>query len=395
MTTTHGGSETGAGDGSDMSAAILATVRRFVEREVIPAAIELEQSDTYPHQLVERMKEMGLFGVFVPVEYDGAGLDFRTYAGIVEEISRGWMSLTGVLNSHLMLCYHLMVAGTEEQKRRLLPPLARGDRRGGLALTEPNAGSDVQAIKTVALRDGDDYVVNGQKLFITNGRYGSAFSMLARTNPDANPRHRGMSLLVVEKEMEGFTVGRDIKKLGYRGVETVELFFDNVRVPKDNLIGGVEGLGFKHVMSGLEVGRINIAARGVGLARAAFEAAIAYAQKRETFGRPIAQHQAIQLKLADMATKLEAARLLTRQAAEKKDRGERCDLEAGMAKLFATETAQECSLEAIRIHGGVGYTQDLPVERFYRDAPILIVGEGTNEIQRTVIARQLLERYRA
>jgi alkylation response protein AidB-like acyl-CoA dehydrogenase len=389
---TTDGSEASAAQ-ADATAAAVASVRRFVEREVIPAAMELEQSDTYPHALVERMKELGLFGVFVPVDYDGAGLDFRTYAAIVEELSRGWMSLTGVINSHLMLCYHLLTFGTEEQKRRLLPPLAHGERRGGLALTEPNAGSDVQAIRMTARRDGDDYILNGQKQFITNGRYGVSFSVLARTDPQAEPPHRGMSLFVVEKEMEGFGVGREIKKLGYRGVETAELFFDEVRVPSSHLLGGVEGRGFKQVMSGLEVGRINVAARGVGLARAAFEAAIGYAQRRQTFGVPIAQHQAIQLKLADMATMIEAARLLTRQAAERKDRGERCDLEAGMAKLFATEAAQECALESLRIHGGVGYTQDLPVERLYRDAPLLIVGEGTNEIQRVVIARQLLERY--
>jgi alkylation response protein AidB-like acyl-CoA dehydrogenase len=378
---------------TDITDTILATIRRFVEREVMPAAMELEQSDTYPHALVERMRELGLFGVFVPEAYGGAGLDFQTYAGIVEELARGWMSLTGVINSHLMLCYHLMTFGTEEQRHSLLPPLARGERRGGLALTEPNAGSDVQAIQMTARRDGDDYLLNGQKQFITNGRYGVSFAVLAKTDPEAEPRHRGMSLFVAEKEMDGFSVGRDIKKLGYRGVETAELFFDDVRVPRSHLIGAEEGKGFKQVMSGLEVGRINVAARGVGLARAAFEAAIRYSQQREAFGVPIARHQAIQLKLADMGTKIEAARLLTRQAAAKKDAGERCDLEAGMAKLFATETAQECALESLRIHGGAGYTQDLPVERFYRDAPLLIVGEGTNEIQRTVIARQLLERY--
>ena len=382
-------------DGDDVRSTVVATVRRFVEREVIPVASELEQSDTYPHELVGRMKDLGLFGIFVPERYDGSGLDFRTYAAVIEELARGWMSLTGVINSHLMLCYHLMTFGTEEQRHSLLPPLARGDRRGGLALTEPNAGSDVQSIQMTAARDGDSYILNGQKQFITNGRYGVSFSVLARTDPSAQPPHRGMSLFVVEKELEGFTVGRDFKKLGYRGVETAELFFEDVTVPWSHLIGGIEGRGFKQVMSGLEVGRINVAARGVGLARAAFEASIRYAQQRQTFGVPIAQHQAIQLKLADMATKIEASRLLTRQAAEKLDRGERCDLEAGMAKLFATETAAECSLEAIRIHGGVGFMQDLPVERFYRDAPLLIVGEGTNEIQRTVIARQLLERFPA
>ncbi|MBI2760180.1 MAG: acyl-CoA dehydrogenase family protein [Chloroflexi bacterium] len=378
----------------DISHVMLAEVRRFVAQEVIPAAQECEVEDRYPHDLVEKMKTMGLFGAIISPEYGGAGLDFSTYARIIEEISAGWMSVSGILNSHLMLCYAIASFGNDEQKRRLLPPLAAGENRGGLALTEPGAGSDVQAIQARAVRDGDVYVLNGTKMFITNGRYGNTFALLAKTDPTAVPAHRGISLFIVEKGDPGFVVGRDIKKLGYRGVETVELFFEDLPVPVANRIGE-EGMGFKYVMSGLEVGRINVAARAVGVARAAFEASITYAQQRHTFGRPIAQHQAIQLKLADMATKIEASRHLVLAAAAKKDRGERCDLEAGMAKLFASETCLEVTTEALRIHGGAGYTQDLPIERYYRDAPLMIVGEGTNEIQRLVIARQLLDRYPA
>jgi alkylation response protein AidB-like acyl-CoA dehydrogenase len=372
---------------------IVTQIRRWVEREVIPVARDYELADRYPAELVEQMKAMGLFGAIIPPEYGGAGLDFSTYASIVEEIARGWMSLTGIINSHLILAYNILTNGTEDQRRAWLPRLATGERRGGICLTEAHAGSDLQAIKTTALRDGDDYVVNGQKMYITNGLMGNTFALLARTDPAANPPHRGMSLFIAEKG-EGFTVGQKFDKLGYRGVDTVELLFDNYRVPAANLIGGVEGQGFKQIMSGLEVGRINVAARGLGVARAAFEAAIRYAQQRHSMGKPIAQHQAIQLKLAEMGTRIEAARLLVRQAAEKKDRGERCDLEAGMAKLFATETAQFCALESMRIHGGVAYMHDLPVERYYRDAPLLLIGEGTNEIQSLVIARQLLERYK-
>ncbi len=371
---------------------VVAQIKRFVDREVIPVARDLELADEYPEQLVQQMKEMGLFGAIIPPEYGGAGLSFSTYAAVIEELTRGWMSLSGVINSHLIMAYAVLTFGTEEQRRQWLPAMAAGEKRGGICLTESHAGSDLQAIRTTAQRDGDNYVVNGQKFYITNGLHGNTFALLARTDPAATPRHRGMSLFVAEKG-PGFSVGQKFKKLGYRGVDTVELLFEDYHVPMENLIGRTEGQGFKQVMSGLEVGRINVAARGVGLARAAFEAAIKYAQQRNTFGKPIAQHQAIQLKLADMGTRLEAARLLVRQAAEKKDAGERVDLEAGMAKLFATETAQHICLEAMRIHGGVAYMQDLPVERFYRDAPLLLIGEGTNEIQSLVIARQLLERY--
>jgi len=378
---------------SDVRTEIVSTVRRFVEREVVPVASALEHRNEYPHALVERMKDLGLFGATIPPEYGGLGLDVTTYAMVVEELCRGWMSLSGVLNTHLMLAFMLRVHGTEEQKQRYLPALARGEHRGALCLTEPHAGSDVQRIRTTAVRRGDVYILNGSKMFITNARYGTLYAIAAKTDPRAEPPYKGISMFVGEKTA-GVTVGRDLDKLGYKGIETCEVTFEDYAVPAANLLGGTEGQGFAHVMSGLEVGRINIAARAVGVATAAFEQAIRYAQQRETFGKPIAEHQAIQLKLADMATKIEAARLLTYHAAEKKDRGERCDVEAGMAKLFASETCLEVSTEAMRILGGYGYTQEFPVERFYRDAPLMIIGEGTNEIQRLVIARQLVQRYK-
>jgi alkylation response protein AidB-like acyl-CoA dehydrogenase len=373
---------------------ILSTLNRFVEREVKPVASEMEHRDEYPHALVERMKELGLFGAIIPTEYGGMGLSFTTYALIIEEICRGWMSLTGVLNSHLLFAHILALFGTEEQKQRLLPAMASGEKRGGLALTEPHAGSDVQRIRTTAKKRGDGYLINGSKMFITNARHGNILAVAAKTNPDAEPAYAGISLFAAEKGAPGLTVSRDIKKLGYKGLDTCELAFEDFPTPAASLIGGEEGLGFKQVMGGLEVGRINVAARAVGVAQAAFEEAIRYSQQRETFGKPICEHQAIQLKLADMATKVEAARLLVRQAAEKKDRGERCDLEAGMAKLFASEACQEVALEAMRVLGGYGYTQEFPVERFYRDAPLMIIGEGTSEIQKLVIARNLLKKYR-
>ena len=374
---------------------ILSTIHRFVEREVKPVASELEHRDEYPHALVARMQELGLFGAIIPTEYGGMGLSFTTYALTIEEICRGWMSLTGVLNSHLLFAHILALFGTEEQKRRLLPAMASGEKRGGLALTEPHAGSDVQRIRTTAKRQGDHYLITGAKMFITNARHGNILAVAAKTDPDADPAYAGISLFAAEKGAPGLTVSRDIKKLGYKGLDTCELAFEDFPAPADSLIGGEEGRGFKHVMGGLEVGRINVAARAVGVAQAAFEEAIRYAQQRETFGKPICEHQAIQLKLADMATKIEASRLLVRQAAEKKDRGERCDLEAGMAKLFASEACEEVALEAMRVLGGYGYTQEFPVERFYRDAPLMIIGEGTSEIQKLVIARNLLKQYAA
>jgi len=372
---------------------IIAEVRRFVDRAVIPAAHDLERSDTYPQALVDQLRQMGIFSATIPEAYGGLGLDFLTYTRIVEELARGWMSLAGIVNTHVLVAYMIAAFGTEEQRQRYLPVLAEGERRGGLCISEANAGSDVQAITMTAQRQGETYLLNGAKLWVTNGVHASIFAVLARSDASARPPHRGMSVFLVEKGTPGLNVGRSFDKLGYKGVDTAELVFDGVSVPAANLLGGVEGQGFKHAMSGLEVGRINVAARAVGLAQAAFDDAIAYARQRVTFGKPIAQHQAIQLKLADMATKIEAARLLLQKAAQKKDRGERCDLEAGMAKLFASEMCQEVTLDALRIHGGFGYTKDFNVERYYRDAPFMLVGEGTSEIQRLVIARQLLQRY--
>jgi alkylation response protein AidB-like acyl-CoA dehydrogenase len=373
---------------------VVATVREFVERDVIPVASAMEHRGEYPHALVDTMKQLGLFGLNVPEEYGGNPVDYTTFALVFEELSRGWMALAGVIGSHLVLCDVLLRYGTEEQKRRFLPRLAKGDPRGGICLSEPNAGTDLQAISTSARRDGDVYRVTGSKMWVTNGRYAQAFLLLAKTDVTASPPHRGMSAFAIEKGEPGLTVGRDIDKLGYKTVETTELHFDNFPVPAENLIGGQEGLGFKHVMTGLEAERINVAARGLGLARAAFEEAIKYAQQRVTFGKPIAQHQSIQIKLADMATKIEASRLLIYSAAAKKDRGERCDVEAGMAKLFATETAAEVTMEAMRVMGANGYSKDFTVERLYRDAPLVVIGGGTNELQRLIIARGLLERYK-
>ncbi len=369
------------------------TVREFVERDVMPVAAEMEHRDEYPHALVETMKELGLFGLNVPEAYGGSAIDYTAFAMVFEELSRGWMGLAGVIGTHSVLCDVLTRFGTEDQKRRFLPGLARGEPRGGICLSEPNAGTDLQAIATVARRDGDGYRVTGSKMWVTNGRYGQVFLLLAKTDPDAEPAHRGMGAFVVEKGEPGLTVGRDIGKVGYKTVETVDLHFEDFPVPAANLIGGVEGEGFKQVMTGLEAERLNIAARGLGVARAAFEEAIRYAQQRRTFGKPIAQHQTIQAKLAEMATRIEASRLLVYSASAKKDRRERCDLEAGMAKLFATETASEVSLEAMRILGGNGFSTDFPVERHYRDAPLLLIGGGTNELQRLIIARQLLEKH--
>ena len=369
---------------------IVNLVRDFVRREVEPVAAELDRDDVVPFDLIDKMKELGLFGITVPEEYGGLGLDYTTFAMIFEEISKGFMSLSGAIGTHHILTYVLTHYGTEEQKRRFLPDLSSGRKRGGLALTEPGGGSDVANLQMSAVKDGEEYVLNGTKMFITNGRHGDTFCLLARTDKAAEPKHRGISCFVVEKGGPGFHVGRDLDKLGYRGLDTCELVFEDYRIPGENLVGGEEGRGFSQVMSGLETGRINVAARAVGVAEAAFDAAIRYSQQRESFGAAISQHQAIQLKLADMATKIRAARLLTYDAAAKKDRGERVDLESGMAKLFASEACQEVTMEAMRIHGGYGYIKESPVERYYRDAPLMIIGEGTNEILRLVIARQLL-----
>lgn len=373
---------------------VIDEVQRFVDREVIPVAREFEQHDMYPQELIEKLKELGIFSATIPEHYGGLGFDFVTYVQIVEELSRGWMSLSGIVNTHVLVAYMITAYGTEDQRERFLPQMAEGEKRGGLCISEAGAGSDVQAITMTAERDGDDYLLDGAKLWVTNGIHASIFAVLARTDLQANPAHKGMSVFLVEKGAPGLSVGRTFDKLGYKGVDTAELVFNRVRVSSANLLGGREGEGFKHAMGGLEVGRINVSARAIGVAQAAFNDAIAYAQQRVTFGKPIAQHQAIQLKLADMATKIEAARLLLQKAAAKKDSGERCDLEAGMAKLFASEICQEVTLEAMRIFGGFGYTKEFNVERYYRDAPFMLVGEGTSEIQRLVIARQLLQRYK-
>jgi butyryl-CoA dehydrogenase len=381
---------------------IVATIREFVERDVLPVASDLEHADEYPSELVEAMKELGLFGVTIPEEHGGLGLDLTTYALVQVELSRGWMSLSGVLNTHFISAWMIGEHGTDEQRRHYLPRMATGELHFAYSMTEPHAGSDVQAIRTRAERDGDDYVITGQKMWATNGLRSSAVMLLAKTDPDADPPHRGMTAFVVEKEpgrseQPGLTIPKPLRKLGYKGVESTELVFDGFRTPAYSVLGGEDGVGrgFKQFMGGIELGRVNIAARAVGIAQAAFEASIRYAQEREAFGKPIAHHQAIQLKLAQMATKIEASRLLMLQAAQRKDAGERADLEAGMAKLFATETAEEVALEAMRIHGGYGYSQEYLVERLYRDAPVLILGEGSNEIQQLVIARRLLEAYEA
>jgi alkylation response protein AidB-like acyl-CoA dehydrogenase len=372
---------------------ILRTVHDFVEREVIPVASAMEHRGEYPFALANQMAKMGLFGLNVPDEFGGTEVDYVTFARIFAELARGWMGLAGIIGPHLVLCDVLGRYGTDDQKQRFLPGLATGERRGGICLSEPGAGTDLQNITTRATRDGDVYRVSGSKMWVTNGRHGNTYLLLTKTDPTAKPAHRGMTLFVIEKGAPGLTVSRDIDKLGYKTVETCELHFENFPVPVENLIGGVEGHGFTQAMTGMESERINVAARGLGIAQAAFGEAIKYAQQRSTFGKPIAQHQLIQGKLADMATKIEASRLLIESAAEKKNRGERCDMEAGMAKLFATETAAEVSFEAMRIFGGNGYSKDFPVERFYRDAPLVVIGGGTNELQRLIIAKRLLEKY--
>ena len=379
---------------TDEEKQVVTMVRDFVKRDIEPVASEMDHADAYPFEIVEKMKELGLFGCTIGEEYGGMGLNSFTYAKVIEEITAGWMSVAGIINSHLIMAHIVELFGEEDQKRHLLPKMATAEFRGGIALTEPNCGSDVAAIQTSAVRDGDDYVVNGTKMLITNGEHGDTFAVLAKTDKQVQPPYKGISCFIMQKGGSGFTHGRHLEKLGYRGIDTTELIFDDFHVPAGNLIGRQEGQGFKQMMTGLELGRINVAARGVGVARAAFEKSMAYAQKRHTFGVPIAQHQAIQIKLADMYTKIEAARLLVEQASAKKDAGERCDLEAGAAKLFASETAMEVALEALRVHGGVGYIKEGGVERYFRDAPLMIIGEGTNEIQRTVMARQLVQRYK-
>jgi alkylation response protein AidB-like acyl-CoA dehydrogenase len=375
----------------DDEAQLLATIDRWVEKEVRPIVRAHDHADSYPTETVEQMKELGLFGATISQEYGGLGLPAGTYAKIVMRISRDWMAITGIFNSHLMLALAIEKFGTGAQKDAWLSRLASGEVRAGLALTEPDAGTDLQSIRMTARRDGSDYVINGTKTWISNGIEGSCFALLVKTDPAAEPRYKGMSLFVAPKQA-GFTIGRKLEKLGYKSIDSGELIFEDYRLSADHLIGGVEGQGFLQATGGLELGRINVAARGVGVAEGALQLATEYAQVRKTFGKPICDHQAIQLKLGEMATKARAARLLTLDAAAAFDRGERCDMEAGMAKYFASEAALENSIQSLRIHGGYGYSKEFDIERLYRDAPLMCIGEGTNEIQRIIIAKQWIKR---
>jgi alkylation response protein AidB-like acyl-CoA dehydrogenase len=393
-------------DKTDEQKAITEMVRQFADEQILPNAEHYDHEDSFPEPIVEQMKELGLFGTTIPEEYGGMGLDLTTYAMIVEELSRGWISISGIINTHFIGSYLLMKFGSEEQKQKYLPRMATGEIRAAFSLSEPELGSDVQAIKTAAKKDGDHYVINGQKMWVTNGLRAALVFTLVKTDPEADPRHRGMTCFIAEKEAgvhentgeyAGFTVPPQLKKMGYKGVESTELVFDGYRCPAENILGGEEaGLnkGFSQMMDALEVGRVNVAARGVGIAQRALELGLRYSQERKTFGRPIAQHQAIQFKLADMATQVDAARLLTIRAARLKDAGERSDLEAGMAKLFASEAGRFCVEESFRIHGGYGYSKEYEIERLYRDAPLLLIGEGTSEIQRIVIGKKLLQRHK-
>jgi alkylation response protein AidB-like acyl-CoA dehydrogenase len=371
--------------------AIVEVVREFVDREVRPVVRELEHADTYPEKLIEQMKELGIYGLAVPEPWGEVAVSMPCYALVTAELARGWMSLAGAMGGHTVVAKLLVAFGTKEQQDRYLPRMATGEVRATMALTEPAGGSDLQAMTTVARRDGDGYVVDGAKTWISNARRSQLIALLCKTDPSAEPKHKGVSILLVEHG-PGLTVSQDLPKLGYKGVESCELVFDDMRVPTDVVLGGVEGEGFAQMMKGLETGRIQVASRALGVAQAAFDDALRYAQERKTFGKPIWQHQSIGNYLADMATKITAARQLILHAAERFDAGERCDMEAGMAKLFASEVAMEVALNAVRIHGGYGYSTEYDVERYFRDAPLMIVGEGTNEIQRNVIAAQLVKR---
>ena len=367
---------------------IIDTINKFLEKDVKPFVKEFESEDKYPQMIADKMAELGLFGATISPEYGGLGLSAVTYSKIVENVSAVWMSVSGIFNSHLIMCAAVERFGTEEMKKHYLPKFASGELRGGIALTEPDCGTDLQSIKTKAEKVDNSYVINGTKTWITNSVQGNVLAVLFKTDTHINPAHKGMSLILVEKK-DGF-VSRKLKKLGYRGIDTGEVQLENVKVPISNLIGEIEGKGLKQILAGLELGRINVAARGVGVARASLEDSIEYAKTRKTFGKPISEHQSIQIKLAEMATKLEASRLLTEQAAKAYDSGKRSDLQAGMAKLFATETALFNSTEAMRIHGGFGYSPEYNIERYYRDAPLLAIGEGTNELQKLIIAKQLV-----
>ncbi len=394
-------------DVTEEQRAICEMVRQFADEQILPQAEHYDHEDEFPEPIVEHMKELGLFGVTIPEEYDGMGLDLATYAMIVEELSRGWISISGIVNTHFIGSYLLMKFGTDEQKSKYLPRMATGEIRAAFSMSEPELGSDVQAIKTSAKPTADgDYEINGQKMWVTNGLRSTLVFTLVRTDPDAQPRHRGMTCFICEKEAgvhentgpyKGLDVPPQLRKMGYKGVESTELVFNGYRTPADSILGGESaGLnhGFSQMMDALELGRVNVAARGVGLAQRALELALRYSQERRAFGKPIAEHQAIQFKLADMATQVDAARLLTQRAARMKDAGERSDIEAGMAKLFASEAGRFCAEECLRIHGGYGYSKEYEIERIYRDAPLLLIGEGTSEIQRMVIGRKLLQRHK-
>jgi alkylation response protein AidB-like acyl-CoA dehydrogenase len=394
-------------DITDEQRAICEMVHQFADEQIIPNAEHYDHEDTFPEPIVEQMKELGLFGVTIPEEYGGMGLDLTTYAMIVEELSRGWISISGIVNTHFIGSYLLIKFGTDEQKQKYLPKMATGEIRAAFSLSEPECGSDVQAIKSTARKQDDEtYEINGQKMWVTNGLLSTLVFTLVKTDPSAEPKYKGMTCFICEKEpgasentgpYKGLNVPPKIKKLGYKGVESTELVFDGYKTPKDSILGGEEqglGQGFVQMMDALEVGRVNVAARGVGIAQRALELALKYSQERKTFGKQIAQHQAIQFKLADMATQVDAARLLTQRAARLKDAGERSDLEAGMAKLFASEAGRFCVEESFRIHGGYGYSKEYEIERLYRDAPLLLIGEGTSEIQRMVIGRKLLQRHK-
>ena len=376
---------------NDDEAMLVATVREFVDKEVRPTVREVEHANEYPEAWIEQMKRIGIYGLAVPEEYGGTPVSMPCYVLVTQELARGWMSLAGAMGGHTVVAKLLTLFGTEEQKQRYLPPMTTGELRATMALTEPGGGSDLQNMTTTALSDGEDLVVNGSKTWISNARRSGLIALLCKTDPAAQPRHTGISVLLVEHG-PGLTVSRDLPKLGYKGVESCELSFDGYRVPHSAILGGDAGQGFSQMMKGLETGRIQVASRALGVATAALDDALAYAQQRESFGQPIWKHQSVGNYLADMATKLTAARQLTRYAAERYDSGERCDMEAGMAKLFASEVAMEIALNAVRIHGGYGYSTEYDVERYFRDAPLMIVGEGTNEIQRNVIAAQLVAR---
>lgn len=378
---------------TELQISVQRMMKDFVDREVIPIAMEYELADKYPTPAVEKMQELGFFGFTIPEEYGGSGMDEVCYAIAMEELSVGWMSVAGILGTHMMTAWMILNYGTDEQKKTYLPKMATGEWHSGMALTESGSGSDAAALKTRAVRQDDQWVMNGSKMFISNAEHGTMFSVFVRTDPEKS-KAKGISCILVHKGTPGFQVSRHLKKMGYRGIRTSELVFEDARVPLENLLGE-ENEGFPMIMSALEGGRVNVAARSVGLARAAFEDSIRYSQQRETFGKPLAGHQLIQAKLAEMGTRIHAAKLMTYHAANLKAQGKRCDLEAGMAKFFASETAEFCASEAIQVHGGMGYIQELPVERYFRDSKLLVVGEGSNEIQRLIIAKRLLERYPA